>query len=255
MKNFSSQNFQKAEPALPYQHIAEFYDRLMSHVNYKIWAEYIIECFQKFGNDIHTVLDGGCGTGSLIYELKRRGFRVAGFDLSFPMIRRARSKGLKNVWQGDLCQPAACNGWDGVICLYDTIHYLTETDIQPFFNRLAGMVRPGGIMIFDTVTEHHVRQYWADYTEKGEEGECRYIRRCWYDASVRCQHTEFRISSKKGAQMFREHHRQWIYPFSYLIKQAEYSGFEVRGVFDEFNFEPGDERSDRIHVVLYRREK
>ncbi|MBN2104365.1 class I SAM-dependent methyltransferase [bacterium] len=253
MRTFGLYPFKKRQINKPYHAIAGFYDDLMSHVNYRLWADYIEECFKKFGKNIHSVLDVGCGTGSMVLELKRRGFWAAGFDISLPMVYMARSKGMKRVWQGDLCQPAVKN-WDALLCLYDTIHYIPKDKITQVFRQLFYSLRIHGILVFDIVTEHHVKQCWAGYTEKGRENGFYYTRQCWYNARKSCQHTEFNILIDNQKNIYYEHHKQWIYPVSFYIEQAEACGFEYYGHFDDFTFEPGNNHSERIHVVLCRRE-
>jgi len=247
----ASQTISKAEP---YHYIAKIYDRLMSHVNYQIWADYIENCFQRFSRNVQCILDGGCGTGSLVREFSKRGYLAAGFDLSYPMIDMARSKGLQMVWQGDLCQPATKNRWDACLCLYDTIHYLHKDKVSQVFHRLFNLLRVHGILVFDVVTEHHVKHQWANYSEQGQENAFSYMRRCWYHPREQCQHTEFHIYTDNQKNVLYEHHKQWIYPVSFFIEQAVASGFEYCGQFDNFTFNPGNKRSERIHIVLCRRE-
>jgi len=49
-----------------------------------------------------TVLDAGVGTGRFAVPLRARGFEVVGVDLSLAMMRRARSKGIARLIQGDV---------------------------------------------------------------------------------------------------------------------------------------------------------
>ncbi len=253
MKPFRHKTFSETQPAAPYAHIAEFYDRLMAHVDYSEWADYLEACFKVFGNEgITRILDGGCGTGSLLSEMKKRGYSVSGFDLSEDMIRIARTKGVP-VWRGDLRAMASAGPVDSIICLYDTIHYLNEKEVSEFFNEACRLLKNEGLFIFDAVTENHVRNYWADYTEQGEECGCSYLRRSWYETANRCQHTEFEITVPPDETVFQEHHRQWIHPVPFFIENAEHSGFSLLGVFDECTFEEGHTHSDRVHLVFSRR--
>ena len=125
---------QSPRPAAPYEALAGFYDHLMAHVDYKVWARYIIECVNLFGNPVQTLLDAGCGTGSLLRELTSRGFRTFGFDLSFGMLQTARKKGIHHVWQADMLRPGIKQGWDCINSQYDTIHYI-KPEIDPVYHR------------------------------------------------------------------------------------------------------------------------
>jgi SAM-dependent methyltransferase len=245
--------FYAHQPIEPYTQVSKFYDHLMCHVDYVAWAEYLTECFEIFGKQIHTVLDAGCGTGSLACELQRRGFLTAGFDISFGMLQKARFKGLHQIWQAEMIQPGVKGNWDSVICLYDTVHYLTAVSVPLFFTEIRRVIKEKAIFIFDAVTEYHMKTYWADYTEEDEANGYRYVRRCWYEKKERCQHSEFKVFSQKGSGTFHEHHQQWIHPLSFFKEQAEDCGFSLYGPFDECTFEKGDESSERVHFILMRR--
>ncbi|MBN1781807.1 class I SAM-dependent methyltransferase [bacterium] len=254
MKNSRFHLAGESQPVLPYQHIAGFYDSLMDHVDYRGWADYMQACFKYAQRPVRTVLDCGCGTGSLLLELQDRHYRVSGFDLSHDMLRMARIKGLFRVWQADMCQTGVRTRQDAVICLYDTFHYLTAESIPVFFSEVLRCMEAGGIFVFDAVTEQLVRTYWANFTERDEGNGVRYERRSWYDSENHCQHTEFYMTDRHGGKPVHEHHRQWIYPLEFIAGQAEAAGFHVHGLFDECTMKPGTEQSDRVHFVLSRRD-
>jgi SAM-dependent methyltransferase len=236
----------------PYKCVATFYDQLMAHVDYQEWADYLLACFKLFGRQIRRVLDGGCGTGSLMAKLNMGGFSVAGFDLSYDMVVMAKQKGLEFVWQGNLLQPSVRELWDCMVSLYDTVHYLTKAEIPVFFQAVQKIIRPEGLLIIDLVTEHHVKNYWADYTENGEESGFRYCRRSWYEPEEKCQHTLFEIGHRANT-LYKEHHYQWIHPAPFVIAHACSSGFSLAGQFDECTFHEAASSSDRIHLIFIRR--
>ncbi|RMG69283.1 MAG: class I SAM-dependent methyltransferase, partial [Calditrichaeota bacterium] len=74
----------------PYSVLADIYDRMMAHVNYKRWAFYLEAIFRREGIRAGNLLDIGCGTGKLVWELHRRGWSVAGCDPSPEMIAVAQ---------------------------------------------------------------------------------------------------------------------------------------------------------------------
>ena len=60
------------------------YDRLNSETDYSAWADFFCAAFEKFGaKKISSVLDLGCGTGAMTFELRQRGFDMElGVDVS-----------------------------------------------------------------------------------------------------------------------------------------------------------------------------
>ena len=225
----------------------------MGHVDYKAWADFIVKLFEKYGNNIHNVIDGGCGTGTLISILEGKGYRVAGFDRSLEMIRRAKRKSNIPYWQGDLTSIPLFSDWDAFLCLYDTIQYLTPEEIEKTFREVKSVLKETGILIFDAVTENHVLQYWANYTEVDSGKTWKMIRRSWFERNKKLQHTEFEISFREEKKVYYEHHIQRIYKLEEIEDIGEKAGFNILGRFDGFTFNPGNEKSDRVHFVLQRR--
>lgn len=236
----------------PYSVLARVYDHLMAHVEYEAWTDYIHAVFGTFGSGVRTVLDAGCGTGRHMQLLRALGYETFGYDRSHAMVRLALDRKAGPVWQGDLRAAAAGSRFDAVICLYDTVHYLEEADLPGFFRQCRMTLMPGGLLIFDAVTESFLRNQWADYSEWGAYDGWTIYRRSRYDRRDRCQHTHIDLAHRASGRRFIEHHRQWSHPVARLRRIAVHFGFEVLGVFDSFTFDPGDERSDRNHFILKR---
>ena len=95
------------------------------------------------------VLDVGGGAGGLAAKLAARAAHVDAVDVSAPMIARARTLQAKtgNVrWLvGDLLDPGLPlehEGYD-VVTAVSSLHHMP---LRPALGRLAGLVRPGGVL-------------------------------------------------------------------------------------------------------------
>ncbi len=104
-----------------------------------------------------TVLDVGCGTGSLALRLAPHGAEVHGLDLSSEMIRIARGKaadaGVSNVTFhvgpfDDSFTAFAPESLDG-LCAYSILHLVA--DRAAALERIYDLIRPGGFFISSTV--------------------------------------------------------------------------------------------------------
>lgn len=235
--------------------MASFYDQLMDHVDYANWAEYIHMIFQKHGNRIQNVVEGGCGTGSFSVHLIQKGYRLVGFDLAKKMIQVARGKSPALFWQGDLRQIGIKPSWDAFLCLYDTIHYLNIKEIYQMLKEVQKILKKQGLLVFDVVTENHVRQYWMDFIEKNSGDDWEMVRHSWYDAQAHLQISDFTFTFKQDSRVFRESHYQHIFSLKALNDVIRSAGLTVLAKYDDFTLESGNEDSDRIHYVLTRREK
>jgi ubiquinone/menaquinone biosynthesis C-methylase UbiE len=63
----------------------------------------IIAVFERIMSRDTLILDAGVGTGRFALPLQERGFEVVGLDVAPKMLRKAREKGLLNLFKGDLC--------------------------------------------------------------------------------------------------------------------------------------------------------
>src|SRR5690606_26528981 len=80
-------------PTPPYDALAAGYDVVMAHVDYAEWADHVLDLLDAHGAAPRSILELGCGTGSLAIELHERGpFRYLGTDRSAAMVRVARAK-------------------------------------------------------------------------------------------------------------------------------------------------------------------
>jgi demethylmenaquinone methyltransferase/2-methoxy-6-polyprenyl-1,4-benzoquinol methylase len=96
-----------------------------------------------------TVLDIACGTGDLCRELHRSGLHPVGLDLSLGMLRAARTPGPRV--QGDALRlPLPDASVDGVTCGFALRNLV---DLEPFFDEVARVVRPGGRIALLEVAE------------------------------------------------------------------------------------------------------
>ena len=68
------------------------YDVFMDNVNYREWADYIIETLAQDGIRDGLVLELGCGTGTVTEMLADAGYDMIGIDNSEEMLAEAMEK-------------------------------------------------------------------------------------------------------------------------------------------------------------------
>lgn len=139
-----------------YTVLAEFYDQLTTDVPYQHWADYIEKQFSRQNVPVHTIVELGCGTGTLAAILAGRGYQVTAVDLSPEMLSVAAEKcgglDVQLVCQ-DMSRLAVPAQTDAVICCLDSLNYVTRPDqVQRTFQRVFESLKPGGIFLFDVKT-------------------------------------------------------------------------------------------------------
>lgn len=108
-----------------------------------------------------TVLDVGCGTGSLARRLTGVGYQVTGVDPSDGMLGllRARSPGIRAVTASGTELPFAPDSFDVVLSVA-TFHHIAAPDaVRATLAEMTRVARPGGRIV---VWDHNPRNpYWG----------------------------------------------------------------------------------------------
>ena len=139
-----------------YTVLAGSYDRLTRDVDYERWADYAQRHFAKQKCPVETVLELGCGTGSLTRLLARRGYAVTALDLSPDMLAVADQK-CRGLNARFLCQDMTKFGWigpvDAVVSGLDSVNYVTKPrKLLKMFQSVHENLSPGGLFLFDVKT-------------------------------------------------------------------------------------------------------
>ena len=103
-----------------------------------------------------SILDAGCGTGSLALMLAHEGYRVTGVDFSPEMIARAKAKDTAGEvdWRiGDITSLRLGATFNAVVSVADVFNHLESLDeweaaLRGFTDHLC----PGGLVCVDAMT-------------------------------------------------------------------------------------------------------
>jgi len=240
----------------PYLALAEIYDRVMDHVDYVSWAEYIASVFERFGRGVRDVLEIACGTGSLSVELSRLGYSITGTDLSPPMLIQAKKKFEHHdmpvrLFASSMKALPCRRRFDAVICIYDSMNYaVTREDFIAALREVSSVLGKEGLFVFDVCTVKNSRLFFSHHSVTENFGDVSYRRLCEFDAEARIQKNYFHIW--KSGRRYTERHYQKIYFLDEIEDMIAAAPFEVMGRFDDMSFRPGTEESERVHYVLRR---
>jgi len=238
--------------AKPYAKLSDIYDKLMSHVDYKQWSEYVINLFQYANRDISRVADISMGTGNLIEYLTRYGYKCNGSDLSFPMVSQAKINEIRSnesLIVSDATQLAYNSSkFDAVLFLYDSINYLLEFELlEELFAEVYRVLNNGGVFIFDIITDFLCKTYYNNFNEKENWGDLGYTRHSFYNQDEKIQYNDFHIRIKD--KIFFERHNQRVFAENDLKRIINNHNFNLMARLDDFTFITASKNSERIHYV------
>jgi ubiquinone/menaquinone biosynthesis C-methylase UbiE len=239
----------------PYSKLSIIYDKLMSHVNYKIWAEYVISLFEYANIKAKTVIDISCGTGSLLTHFNNKKFNRWGCDLSFPMVVQAQAKLNQNIFLTNDVKNIALKSdkFDAVLFLYDSLNYLQdEKQLNNLFREVNRILVNGGIFIFDIITDLLCLTHYKNFEEQEYWEDIGYVRHSFYDEVNHRQHNDFRI--KIGENFYFESHIQKVFSEEQISGAIKSNGFELTAQLDDFTFHHSDDDSERIHYVCLKKQ-
>jgi 2-polyprenyl-3-methyl-5-hydroxy-6-metoxy-1,4-benzoquinol methylase len=100
-----------------------------------------------------SIIDLGCGHGTLIYYIREAGYKnVIGVDISPEQVRAAASLGIEGISQGDLLEALRMNKDQSidVVIAFDVIEHLTKAELVPFVTEVFRVLRPTGKFVLHT---------------------------------------------------------------------------------------------------------
>ena len=251
------QALHKRKDTPPYSALAAGYDVVMAHVDYDHWAAYAHERLQAHHPDLRSILELGCGTGSLALALQPRGpYRYRATDGVPEMIRVARRKaevaGLPIAFDvADFTDFEVDEPVDAVVLLYDGLNYLLETErVTALLNCAYAALKPGGVFLFDQSTPANSINNAEYFEDEGRAPNFAYQRRSRYDAAARLHTTTFDLNV--GGEPFCEQHVQRAYDLDEIRALAQATPFDEIAAYDDFTTDPATDVSERIHWVLRR---
>lgn len=219
-----------------YRSLAGAYDRLTADVGYRRRAAYLNRLLQKERQSVETVLDLGCGTGTMTCLLAAMGYRMTGVDLSEEMLTEAARKAEtlpeaqrplllhQSMSRLRLLEPV-----DAAVSTLDALNYLTgEKALQEAFTRVFRWLRPGGPFLFDVNTPYKLRRMDGElYIDETDEAYCVWrtdfsekSRVCTYGVDLFC------LRPDGTWDRSWEEHRERAWEEAELRSMLEKAGFE-----------------------------
>jgi SAM-dependent methyltransferase len=245
-----------------YNVLSRYFDLLNEkYVPYEGQCDFAEGAFKKYGKDVRRILDLACGTGIHAFSLARRGYHVTGIDLSPEMLAVAQGKldaspGLDvNLQRGDMRRMSFNAEYDTAIAFnYPVAYCLSHLEIESAFRSVSRALRPGGLFIFDIMSNYNPR---PSPQREGAESEAvlidclrefalDHLRQVLVESNVYyvTQKGTGEIQRIDGYDEFRVYYPQEI---RYYLENM--GGFRVLGFHNRWDLESESNRSDMVVIA------
>ena len=276
-----------------YTGLAQVYDIFMDDTPYEEWCGYLTGLLEKYresgsagaagtavpktGNNYiietdddviknnlqqehNSILDLGCGTGTLTELLARQGYDMIGIDNAQEMLQIAMDKrdasGLDILYLLQDMREFELYGTVGaVISVCDSVNYLLEEeDIVRTFRLVNNYLFPKGIFIFDFNTVYKYAAVIGDTTIAENREECSFIWDNYYHEAEQINEYDLTIFVRQETEeglyrRFQETHYQRGYELEQMKDFLRQAGLVFLEAIDADTQEAVRNESERIYVV------
>ena len=279
-----------------YTDFAQVYDTFMDDTPYEEWCDYLVELLEKHrrdgdlaetekdvgnivsdNNDVdvininlqqerNSILDLGCGTGTLTELLAKRGYDMIGVDNSQEMLQIAMDKrsrsGLDILYLLQDMRSFELYGTVGaVISVCDSINYLLEDeDVVKTFRLVNNYLFPEGVFIFDFNTVYKYEIVIGDATIAENRDNCSFIWENYYHEAEQINEYDLTVFVQENEaddiyRRFRETHYQRGYCLEQMQDYLSKAGLVFMEAIDADTRREVTDVSERIYVVARKGEQ
>ena len=241
-----------------YNEFAYCYDLFMDNIPYDMWAEYLYGLFQEYGITGGTLLELGCGTGTMTERMISKGYdSIIGLDCSEDMLMVAGDKNIPDVLlvQQDMRELDLPYPVDAVYCVCDGMNYLLKPqDLQKVFARVKHFLKAGGVFVFDMKTSHFYQNVLGNRMIAENRDDASFLWENEYHEDTGINEyllTVYQLEDGERDLFSRcdELHYQKAYDPEQVQQWIKESGMDCCAVYEAFTRQPAASDSERIYFV------
>ncbi len=246
-----------------YGFFADRYDNYMAHVDYDLWYSLLTNWYKIYSRRPRKkVLELACGTANVGCRFVQAGSSVDACDISYQMLENAWKKDLKpNLYQASLTDPIPGRDYDLILCLFDSINYLSySSQISTCLTEVAKALAEGGLFIFDISTLLNSMENFFDSCHWVKEHDSSLVHESFYEMGQRRQCSRLSLFKRWGAgySLQEEEHKQRVYMVQELVELIQDSPLQLKAIHStdhKANFYPKkisgiDHRHYRLFFIL-----
>ncbi|MCU0405557.1 MAG: class I SAM-dependent methyltransferase [Ignavibacteriaceae bacterium] len=233
----------------PYEQVSAIYDGLMKKLDYASWSKYILLIAKENVKDKAKFLELGAGNCKMAKLLSEEYGNYYASDISLSMLRSGDKNNLKKICC-DMSLLPFKEKFDFVFSTFDSVNYiLKQKSLQNLFTEVDYLLREDGIFTFDVSLEKNSLNFTTGKSTEGQHNGFNYKMISKYNKLSRIHYNNFYIWNESGL-IFKEMHKEKIYPINTYFKLAEKVGLHVESCYDCFTFKDVNQKSERAQFIM-----
>jgi len=211
---------------------------------------------------VSSVLDIGCGSGSILFLLAKAGYDTIGVDIDEDMLNRFREKieacDAPLAFQPLLLRQDMRNldlygDVNAAVSTFDCFNHLLKiSDVKTVFSRIHNFLTPGGVFIFDINTPYRFENIYSDNVYIYDTDDVFLSWENFYDEGTKiCDFylTFFEKNSSGKYTKSYESIREKCYLPQKIEKALTDIGFEICNVVSDFDLSPASEECEKLYFI------
>lgn len=223
----------------------EEYLELYSHRDEEEARQQVAFFARQIGPIEGPVLDLACGTGRHIQELHNAGYRIAGCDLSYLLLRTGMTDyGAMALTRADMRALPFCSGsLHGLVNFFTSFGYFSsEQENLGVVKEMARVLAPGAPFLFDYLNVHRELEQLVQRESRDTPSGTVQIER-WFDRSDRSFNKRMTIGDKRYLERVRG------YDLEEISSMFASSNLQIDHSFGDFDGAGFDRNSPRLILV------
>jgi len=225
-----------------YGAFSRVYDQIYAAKNYRDYARFVLRIVSGQKSPVSSVLDVGCGTGTLLGYLQKKIPKCMGVDPSAAMLKHAKAKNPKIRYKkDDILSLGLQEKFDVALCTFDVLNYLpTKRQLNRAIGKIRLHLNEHSVFIGDFNTPNKI--FTEHFSRKGVDFESTQTMRTW----------KVRIRIPKERGFVTEEHTERLYSRDEMEAALTRAGFKRIAWYKSFSVKQSkDEKSPRLIFVAW----
>lgn len=234
-----------------YEDFSYIYDKLSFDLDYKGYANNILELVEKYNIKKENMLELAAGSGMLTNYFFDEFKNIDALDISPDMLNVFAKKydnDNVNLIYYDMVEFENPGKYDLIVILLDSINYVTDPkELKKLFANCYKNLKEDGLLVFDINSEYKMTEIFGSNCYVYEYEDIFYTWDNFYEDDLVDMHLNFFVENEDGSyKRIYEYQQERVYKTSEVKNMVEQAGFKDIKTYDEDDFDDVRDDSQRI---------